>query len=152
MVVMSSKQKVRAEVEILLPAVTRDVRWVRDTEASPQFITFVPRCYFLDSETGHSKVERRCQVRPKSIAVEVSTIENVPGSIDRFAYCVLRGMVPFFDNGPIQFVDGNPVRREVSSLVIRAIREDRGPFALRSLSTNWMGPLSKNGTIPRSTQ
>jgi hypothetical protein len=33
-------------------------------------------------------------------------------------------MEPFFDNGPVQFLDGDPVRREVGSLVICAIRED----------------------------
>jgi len=123
-VVMPAKQKVRAEVEILLPAVARDVWWVRYTEASPQFIIFAPRFYFLNGETRHRKVERRRQVCPKSIAVEVSSIENVPGSIDRLALCVLRGMDPLFGNGPVQFLDGDPVRREVGSLVICAMRAD----------------------------
>ena len=123
-VVMPAKQKVRAEVEILLPAVARDVWWVRDTESPPQFITFAPRFYFLSSETRHRKVEGRCQVCPKSMAVEVGSIENVPGSIDRFALCVLRGMEPFVNNGPVQFLEGDAVRREVGSLVICAIGED----------------------------
>ena len=99
-VVMPAKQKVRAEVEILLPAVARDVWRVRDTEASPPLITFVPRFYCLDSETVHPKVERRCQVCPKSIAVQVGPIESIPGSIDRFALCVLRGMESFRDKEP----------------------------------------------------
>jgi hypothetical protein len=98
-VVMPAKQKVGAEVEILLPAVARDVLWVRDTQPSPQLITFMPGFYFLESETGHREVKRRCQVCPKSIAVEVGSIENIPCSIDRFALCVLRGMGPLFDNG-----------------------------------------------------
>jgi hypothetical protein len=70
---MSAKQKVRAEVGILLPAMTRDVRRVRDAEASPQF-SFVPRIYFLNGETGHCEVGRRRQACPKSIAVEVGSI------------------------------------------------------------------------------
>jgi hypothetical protein len=64
-VVMPPKEKVRAEVEILFPAVARDVWGVRYTEASPQFIIFAPRFYFLNTETRHRKVERRCQVCPK---------------------------------------------------------------------------------------
>ena len=124
MVVMPAKKKVRAEVEILLPAVARNVWRVRYTEASPQFISFVPRFYFLNGETWHRKVERRCQVCPKSIAVEICSIENVPGSIDPFALCVLRGMEPFFDNGPVRFLDSDPIRSEVGSLVICAVRED----------------------------
>jgi len=112
---MPAKQKVRAEVEMLLPAVALDAWWVCYTEASPQFIIFVPRFYFLNGETRHRKVERRRQVCPKSIAVEVGSIENVPGSIDRLALSVLRGMDPFFDNGPVQFLDGDLVRKHLSS-------------------------------------
>jgi hypothetical protein len=94
MVVMPAKHKVRAEVEILLAAMARDVRRVRYAKASPQFISSCHGIYFLNGETGHREVEWRRQICPKSIAVEVGSIENIPRSIDSFALCVFRGMAP----------------------------------------------------------
>jgi hypothetical protein len=130
MIVMPSKEKVRAEVEILPPAMARDISWVHYSEASPQFVIFAPRIYFLNNETGHRKMEWRRQVCPQSIAVEVGSIESIPRSIDRLTLCVLRRIEPFIDNGPVQSLDSDPVRRKVGSLVICAIRDHRGRFAL----------------------
>src|ERR1700741_301719 len=62
MVVMAAKEKVGAKVRVLLPAVARNVRWVGDAEASPQFIIFLPGLYLLHRETGHREVERRRQI------------------------------------------------------------------------------------------
>lgn len=70
MIVMPAKKKVGTEVEILLPAMARDVRRLRDAETFPQFIDFSPRVYFLNCESGHRDVERCCKVCPKTIAVK----------------------------------------------------------------------------------
>jgi hypothetical protein len=45
MVVMAAKEKVGAEVKVLLPAVARNIRRAGDAEASAQFIIFLPGLY-----------------------------------------------------------------------------------------------------------
>ena len=88
MVVMAAKEKVGAKVKVLLPAVARNVRRVGDAEASPQFIIFLPGLYLLHRETGHREVERRRQICPKSIAVEVGSIENIPRSVEVLQWAI----------------------------------------------------------------
>jgi hypothetical protein len=83
MVVMPAQQKVKAYIELLLCTMARDVRRVRYAKALPRFAIPAPGIYFINGETENREVEWCRQICPKSIVVEVGSIENIPRSIAR---------------------------------------------------------------------
>jgi hypothetical protein len=144
MVIMAAKQTVRTEIEVLLLTVARDVRRIGDTEASPHFVALAPWIYFPNGKSRHCEMERRGQVSPQSVTIEVGSIQNIPHSIDSFALRVLRRVKPFFEDRPINFLYGDPIRCEIGALILSAERGDRSPLALRChCHAPWCGILGR---------
>jgi hypothetical protein len=58
-VVVSAKEEIVAEVEVLLFAVASDFVWKTHAQPAPKLTTFLPRRDFCDREAGHCPEEWR---------------------------------------------------------------------------------------------
>jgi hypothetical protein len=76
---MTTQQKVRPDVEVLLRAVTGDLGRKLSPQHAPGFSFFLPGRDLLDVEARHRHQERRVQIGPHSVAIEVGAVEGLQG-------------------------------------------------------------------------
>ena len=81
-IIVSAQDEVLAEVKVLLLAVTGDRLGESHPQAAPALRTFLPGRDLRDFEAGHHHEERRREIGPHRIPVEVGPIQRIPGRKD----------------------------------------------------------------------
>jgi hypothetical protein len=82
-VIVPSEEKILAEIKLLLSAVAGNFIWKANAQTSPTFSAFLPCLNFSDLEARQHHKEWSCEVSPSCIAVEVCSMKQVPGGIQR---------------------------------------------------------------------
>src|SRR6266542_2804016 len=118
---MAAEKEVGPEVEVLLPAVTRDIRREDNMQTSPCFVIFLPGLHFLNGEPGERQKKWRGEVGPKRVPVEISPIEVIPTGINGLAFGMLGRIETFTDDCSVFLFECDALRREIRALVECAV-------------------------------
>ena len=79
-VVVPAQQQIIAEKEVLHPAVRRNRVRKFGAENAPCLVLFDPRLDLVDADSLLRQQERRRQIEPQGVSVEISAVQRIPSS------------------------------------------------------------------------
>ena len=82
-IVMTPQEKVRPEIELLFRAVAREARRKPNAKSAPNLGALLPGLDLRHVETRHCHEERRRQVSPSRITIEIRHLHEVPSGRQR---------------------------------------------------------------------
>src|SRR5262249_5094675 len=109
----------------------RDLWREGDAQAPPRLAVLSPRRDLIGDEPGKSEQKRSRQIGPKGVAIEVSTVQNIPGIL----YPLALGMGPRVESlthdGSVRLQHRNARRRKLGTSIWAAEGRDGSPLVLR---------------------
>src|SRR5262245_36463291 len=123
-IVMTPEEKVRPEIEFLFRAVARDARRKPNAKSAPNLGALLPGLDLRHVETRHCHEERRRQVSPSRIAIEIRHLHEVPRRRQRVPDEGLPGIGSLLDDLGVHGLDHDPVRSKPHAPLGPAIAVD----------------------------
>src|SRR5580658_2990823 len=124
---MTPQESVRPEVKVLLFTVTRDIRGKRRAQASPFLIILLPGWNLHNIKAWPREEKWHVQIGPECVAVEVSSIQCIPGRIGILTLCMFRRIKSLRYQLAVDSDNSHTIGRKVGQLVRRAVWKNRGP-------------------------
>jgi hypothetical protein len=112
-IIMTTQQQVRTEVEILVQAMAMDGVREAHAQAAPLLVPLGQRGDLCDPESRQGHEEGRIQIGPHGIAVEIGALQRVPGRVHLVVVKAGPRLFALAHHGAVQGFDRNPLRTEI---------------------------------------
>src|SRR5580693_2096492 len=128
---MTPQESVRPEVEVLLFAVTCDIRRKRRAQASPFLIILLPGWNLDNIKAWPSEEKWHVQIGPECVAVEVRAIQCIPGRVRILALRMFSWIKSLRYQPAVDSDNSHTIGRKVGQPVWSAIWKNRGPLLIQ---------------------
>src|SRR5271167_2016608 len=107
------------------------MRGKRRAQASLFLIILLPGWNLDNIKAWPSEEKWHVQIGPERIAVEVSAIQRIPGSVRILPLCMFRRIKSLRHQPAVDSDNSHPIGRKVSQLVWSAVWKNRGPLLIQ---------------------
>src|SRR5258708_18243934 len=121
---MSTEHEIPVEEEVLHLAMCREMRGKAPTKPAPDFLSLRPRSDFVYLDTRHGQQERRGQICPQRVSVEIRPMERIPRRCFLMPFEGIARVQSFRDDGAVDGLDRDALGRKRCPLIGRAKRHD----------------------------